>query len=303
VIRYPELEAASAEQRARLGHDLGDPGPVIDWAKGRLAPAVIDWADTIVVHHFPEQWIGGQWDAIADKRVVWRTCGQSDPRVETVMAEFRFRGMQIVRYSPRERAAFRQFGAFAGEDTLIRFGKDPAEWYGWRGDDLVVGNITQHMRQRGDACGYRFWAEATEGLPTLAAGPGSEAMGGIGSLDYDEMRDYLRRIRVYLYTGTRPASYTLGLIEAMMTGTPIVTMAPEHFQPSELYEARLLVEDFGFGTSPEDAGRRMRSLLDDRTLAAGWSAYLRHNAIRLFGMDGVMADWRDFLGIESEEAA
>src|SRR6185295_2134058 len=151
----------------------GDPGPAIDWAKASLSPAVIEWADTIIVHHFPEQWIGGQWDAIRDKRVIWRTCGQSDPRLEHAMTRYRLQGLEIVRYSPKERVAFNKAGAFAGEDAMIRFGKDPDEWSGWHGDfDLAngedagfVGNITQHMEQRGDACGYPFWAAATAGLP------------------------------------------------------------------------------------------------------------------------------------------
>src|SRR5207344_2678522 len=107
----------------------------------------------------------------------------------------------------------------------------------WTGQERVVGNITQDMAKRGDACGLSFWDEATHLLPTKPAGPGSEALiGGIGQLTYDEMRDYLRRIRVYLYTGTRPASYTLGLIEAMMTGTPVLCIGPGAFQPPQLLE-------------------------------------------------------------------
>jgi hypothetical protein len=67
-----------------------------------------------------------------------------------------------------------------------------------------------------------------QGLPRTFAGPHSEKIGGLGALPYDEMRDYLRRIRAYLYTGTQPASYTLGLIEAMMTGVPVVSIGPDH---------------------------------------------------------------------------
>src|SRR5690348_16714442 len=62
-------------QREREVH--GEPGPAIDWAKAHIAPEIIDWADVIIVHHFPEQWIGGQWGRIRHKRVIWRTCGQS----------------------------------------------------------------------------------------------------------------------------------------------------------------------------------------------------------------------------------
>src|SRR6185369_16408105 len=113
---------------------------------------------------------------------------------------------------------------FAGEDALIRFGKYPDDYGPWVGDYEVVGNITQHMKQRGDACGYRDWVTFTDGLPTAPAGPGSDEMGemgGLGSLDYPVMLAYLRHVRAYLYTGTHPASYTLGLMEEMLSGVPV----------------------------------------------------------------------------------
>jgi len=292
VIRYPELEAATNDQRARLSAELGDPGDRIDWAKARLAPAVVDWADVIIVHHFPEQWIGGQWDALAGKRIVWRTCGQSDPRLEAAMSRYRAQGLGVVRYSPREREAFTAWGAFAGEDALIRFGKDPAEWSGWTGETPAVANITQHMRQRGDACGYAFWEAATRDLWATPAGPGSEDMeGGTGPLDYEAMRAYLRDRRAYLYTGTRPASYTLGLIEAMMTGIPVVSIGPRAFVPSALFEplAPIVLDDPGM------ARQALRRLLTSPDEAAEISEAQRARAIELFGLDGVMAQWHDFL--------
>jgi hypothetical protein len=139
----------------------------------------------------------------------------------------RLEGLEIVRYSPKER----NLGNYAGETTLIRFGKYPEDWGGWTGHWPVVGNVSQHAPEphgRDDALNWRFWEEATQGLPRTFAGPHSEKIGGLGALPYDEMRDYLRRIRAYLYTGTQPASYTLGLIEAMMTGVPVVSIGPDH---------------------------------------------------------------------------
>jgi hypothetical protein len=291
VIRYPELEAATNEQRARLSHELGDPRENIDWGKARLAPKVIDWADTVIVHHFPEQWIGGNWAALQGKRIIWRTCGQSDPRLESVMGWYARQGLQIVRYSPKEADAFTAMGHFAGQDALIRFGKDPDEWTGWTGAGKWVGNITQHMKQRGDACGYGFWEEATRGLNAIPAGPGSEVMGGLGELTYEQMRGYLRDTRVYLYTGTRPASYTLGLIEAMMTGTPVVAMPADRFWPSALYEADELATTDGLAL-----------MLGMHRVAAEQSEIQRARAIDLFGLDGVMAQWHDFLGTDRRTA-
>ena len=280
--------------RDRWNRDLGDPGPNIDWGKARLATEVVDWADTIIVHHFPEQWIGGNWPQIRDKRVIWRTCGQSNPDLERAMMVYVRQGLQVVRYSPKERVAFTGWGSFAGEDAMIRFGKDPAEWSGWHGTVPVVGNITQHMKQRGDACGYSFWHDATEGLPVSPAGPGSEVMrGGIGELDYPEMQDYLRRVRVYLYTGTRPASYTLGMIEALMTGTPVVYMGPEPFGCGDLFD---FWGSDGPYNDPDGARTALqRYLAQDMADVQATSRLTRDRAVKLYGLDTIMAQWADFL--------
>jgi hypothetical protein len=237
-------------------------------------------------------------DAIEGKRVIWRTCGQSDPRLEVAMSRYRAEGLQVVRYSPKEREAFGRMGAFAGEDAMIRFGKDPDEWTGWHGSDAVVGNITQHMAQRGNACGFDFWDAATRDLPAQPAGPGSEALdGGLGQLDYETMREYLRRIRVYVYTGTRPASYTLGLMEAMLTGVPVVAMGAAAFEPRDLWEAHNITL-LGFD-GPEEARRMVRNLLGDKEWAAGIGRGQQLRARELFGLERIMGQWADFLGVAS----
>ena len=141
VTYHRRLHALCDRQRETLAELLGDPGPNIDWAKARLHPDIIDWADVIIVHHFPERWIGGQWDAIKGKRVIWRTCGQSSPdgSLERFMAQF---PVEIVRYSPKERC----LPDFAGEDALIRFGKYPSDYGPWTGEVETVLNIAQHER-------------------------------------------------------------------------------------------------------------------------------------------------------------
>jgi hypothetical protein len=182
-------------------------------AKEHIPDDIIDWADVIICHHYEHTWLVPQWERIRHKRVIWRTVGQSVEGNEAMMTPLRKQGLEIVRYSPKER----NIPNYAGEDALIRFYKDPEEWGGWVGTDARVINITQHLRQREPYTNWGFWEQATQGLPRMALGPGSEAIGGSGELTYDEMRTWLQTARCYLYTGTQPASYTLGLIEALMT--------------------------------------------------------------------------------------
>ena len=287
---YSDLAARCETQRMRLG----DPGNAIDWAKASLHPDVIEWADTIIVHHFPERWIVPQWENIKRKRVIWRTCGQSSPdgSLERIMAPLVRQGLEVVRYSPKERS----LPDFAGESALIRFGKYPGDYGPWVGDDLVVGNVTQHMKQRGDSCGYWTWAAVTQDLPTKPAGPGSEVLaGGIGELSYTVMLEYLRHLRVYLYTGTQPASYTLGLMEAMLSGVPVVSIEPNRFGWAErLFEGHEIARY----SAPEVLGLRtaLSDMLQFNQTAENASRAARQRAIELFGIEMVGAHWKAFLG-------
>jgi hypothetical protein len=292
VPYHADLAAACRVQREKGG----DPGPYIDWAKADIHPDVLDWADVIIAHHFVDPWLTQQWETIKDKRVIWRTCGQSNPDLERRMMPLRDDGLQIVRYSPAEERYFGNIGSFAGQDALIRFGKYPQDYGPWTGNDPVIGNLTQHMAQRGDACGYRFWLDATAGLPVSPAGPGSEAIGGLGSLSYDGMLNYLRRLRAYLYTGTTPASYTLGIIEAMLSGVPVVSIGPKAWGAGwggdDLFE---VIAQPGFD-HPLRARDTLVELLTDPVMASELSTSQWAYAVDTFGIGKVGPQWVAFLG-------
>lgn len=267
-------------------------------AKNDLPQEVIDWADVFIVHHIEWRWIVGNWSRMRGKRVIWRTVGQSTHENERRMIPYRRDGLQIVRYSPRETA----IPYYAGADAIIRFWVDAEELGGWTGRDEVVGNVTQDMRGRGAFCGWSFWQEATEGLRAYPAGPRSDEWGGVGSLTYPGMLEYLRGIRAYLYTGTYPASYTLGLLEAMATGTPVVAATSRRWRDefpvmpytADLYEAHELAPLVA--DTPQEAGALLRELLRDREFAADASARGRRRILDEFALDKVREEWRKFLG-------
>ena len=289
---HPEFVALCNRERELHG----EPGPAIDWAKAHIAPDIIDWADVIICHHFPEQWIAKQWGRIRHKRVIWRTCGQSNPELERYMAPLRDEGLEIVRYSPKEREVFEKRGAFAGEDALIRFGKYPDDYGPYIGDWEVVGNITQDMVARGDMTGLSPWREVTDGLPTKPAGKGSEELGGLGILSYPDMLDYLRHIRTYFYTGTKPASYTLGLIEAMLSGIPVVATG---LYATGIYDAWIAELSEAPDLVPHNGVAHRESLktyLRHPGYAAERGEEVRQRAVELFGIETIGAQWKAFLG-------
>lgn len=272
-------------------------------AQSRIPDGVLEWLgdDGVIIYHHYLARLFGQWDRIRDwkagspgRRVVWRTVGQSVAANEAEAAPFRADGLEIVRYSPRER----NIPGYAGEDALIRFYKDPDDYGGWTGDGLYVLGFGQHYVQRDPWTNYRYFAAATEALPTRIIGPGSEVAGGPGELPFDDLRAELRAARVLLYTGTQPASYTLGLIEAMMTGTPVVSIGPSWFDAfpygPDLFEGHQIAG--GAYVIPADAKRRLMEILVDPHAAARASARMRQRALELFGPERVGAAWREFLG-------
>jgi len=266
----------------------------LDAAKRHIPDELIDWADTIIVHHYEHTWLAPQWDRLKHKRVIWRTVGQSVQANEELMAPLRREGLQIVRYSPKER----NIPGYAGEDALIRFWKDPDEWQGWTGEVPAVINFTQHLYQRDPYTNYAFWRAATDGLRAIPMGPGSEAIGGTGEMSLPAMQRALRENRAYLYTGTQPASYTLGLIEAMMTGVPVVSIGPEWMTVfpygPELFEGHEIAR---WATdSPEQARINLERLLGEEDDADALSRAGRQRAIELFGKATIAAQWRAFLG-------
>lgn len=272
-------------------------------AQSYIPDAVLEWLgdDGIVIYHHYLERLFGQWDHIRDwmngnpqRRVIWRSVGQSVENNERVAQPFRLDGLERVAYSPKEA----NIPSYSGHDALIRFYKDPDEWKGWTGEVPTVINITQHLQARDPYTNWRFWEPATKGLRRAPLGPGSEHIGGPGELTYDEMKRWLREARCYLYTGTQPASYTLGLIEAMMTGIPVVSIGPEWMTVfpygPDLFEGHEIAEN-GF-RDPYVAGMAVAELLNDHAEAMIVSDRTRARAISLFGKAKIAAEWKAFLG-------
>lgn len=281
VHGHPELAALVGDQMA---------------AKEHLPEEVIEWADTIICHHYLDKWIVPQWERIKHKRVIWRTCGQSDERLESIMEPLRRDGLEVVRYSPAERRYFEAVGIFAGEDALIRFGKYPDDFAPWSGAGGYVANVTQNMVQRGEWCGLTFYRQATDLLYARPVGPGSDLLpGGLGTISNEAMIEYLRMAGAYIYTGTIPASYTLGLIEAMMAGVPVVSIGSQAWAgPASLFEGDRIAE---FATDqPYVASKILGSLLQDPEDAQIHSEIAKAAALDLFDVGRIGIQWRDFLG-------
>lgn len=278
----------------------------VDQSILRIAPdrsampkSFVDLFDTIIVMHVPE-WIEANWQNIKHKRVIWRTIGQSTPAIELRMQQYVKEGLQIVRYSPRER----NLANFAGETALIRFTKDPNEFSGYTGESPQAICISQNMKHRGEFCNYEAFEKIAQGLNVKLYGTSNESSGDLsgGFLTYEKMKQLLQTSRAFIYTGTQPASYTLSFIEAMMTGIPVIAIGAKlanslHIS-GEMYEIEDMIDD-GYNGYISDDVQYLRSKVEtlalNPSLARTIGARGRQTAISLFGMDQITEQWGQFL--------
>lgn len=263
--------------------------------KEALHPGLFEWADT-VLYMGTVDWIEANWKAMEGKRVVWRSIGQSTPAIERRLAALK--GLIKVRYSPLEAT----IPDYAGADALCRFYKDEEEFGGWNGDCARIISIGQMVKHRNAYCGLTWFERATEGLPRMLVGPHNEDIETMESpeLSYEVLKNVLRNSRAFFYTGTYPAPYTLGFVEAWITGIPVVAIGQRlrdyHFQNAPgLYEIPELLGRSTFAGYWADSIPLLRgackSLLESQGFAVQCGKAGRAAAIPLFGKQAALRDW------------
>lgn len=170
----------------------------------------------------------------------------------------------------------------------IELGLSPEDYSGWTGEDPVVLSVIHSWPKRG--WHYETYRKATDGLPTrhvdhLAPGPG-------GPLGYEAVLSEMRRCRVYYHDGEN--EYTIALVEAMMTGAPIVTCAMPFVDRHVRHGVNGFVSD-----DPAELREYCRLLLEDRDLAERMGAASRRIALERFHEERWISEWNrlfdDFL--------
>lgn len=171
--------------------------------------------------------------------------------------------------------------------SVIPLAVDTDEFWGYTGEVPAVLTVCTLFRERGIAHGYDLHQWLTRGLPFRVAGANPDRPDG-SLLALDSLKAAYRRYRLYLYTGTIPL--TMAMLEAMATGSPIVTVrTPETariivngsngFVSSDRYELRRaicrLLADPSLAHSLGAAGRlTVRRLFDPRDFVTRWNTVL-----------------------------
>lgn len=274
-----------------------------DWrAEGSITPEMIKDFDVLIYMHEPtsdQPRIAKNWENIKHKTVVYRSIGQSIRVTEKALAPCKAEGLKIVRYSPKEST----IPHYCGEDAIIRFGKDPEEFKDWNGDTKRVITVGQSMKMRGSACNFDAFTKITEPFERRLFGIGNEGCGVLGGkLSFEDLKKEYRDNRVFLFCNTQPASYTLGFLEAFMTGIPIVALGPKFcnrdYPEQKTYEVHEIIENGVNGFWSDDIKKLQEYislLLRNKELATRIGAAGRETAIKLFGKEKIKAQWGSFL--------
>jgi len=253
---------------------------------------LINWCDAIYILGI-QIWLPFNWERIKKKIVIFRSIGQSIQTTENVLRKYRREGLKIVRYSPLET----RIPSYAGEDAMIRFYKDEEEYKDWNGKVEKVITVAQSMKTRTRAMHFDLFEKATGGLPRTLYGTGNENVGELwgGKLTYEQLKQAYRDNRVFFYTGTHPAQYTMTFQEAFMTGIPVISIG------RMLAGFDLEVADFienGVNGFTSDNLRQLyesvKLMLKDYDYAKRISTAARQKAIELFSKYKIKEEWRKF---------
>ena len=267
--------------------------------KDKLTKEFLKNFDAVFVMSLADRWIINQWDVLKDKIVIWRSNGQSnsDQELKIKKLKNKFSNLKIARYSPTERT----YENYAGEDVVIRFGKRPDEYFGWEGHNKRVITLCQNMKGRSDACSWNIFKEIANKFSTTLYGlsnEGNEYWVG-RKMSTTELLIALQTNRVYFYTGTKPANYTLNFIEAWMTGIPIValgeTLGNQHGHLT--YEIQNLIThgaDGFIGDTIHELKSYINRLLEDWDFCKQIGDNGRKSAIKYFNEYDKEEEWKDF---------
>ncbi|HEY9530489.1 MAG TPA: glycosyltransferase family 4 protein [Burkholderiales bacterium] len=147
--------------------------------------------------------------------------------------------------------------------------------------------IINHIARRGRRLGFDIFSETRKDIPLDLVGMGAEEAGGLGEVLHAELPAFASRYR-FLFNPIRYTSMGLAVIEAMMTGLPVVALATT--------EMVTVIRDGVNGFIDTDVDRlisKMNFLLENLEDAKALGEAGRRSALERFGIERFVADWND----------
>lgn len=261
----------------------------------RLHPDFVKQFDSVMIVHWVEN-IQNNWHVIRGKNVIWRSIGLSNSigTHEGVYLRFRQQGMKIARMSPAER----KNPYYIGEDALLRAPVDPNTFAGYTGEQETVLTICKWLgrsQQRKDL--YESVTNEFDKQRILCGKENYSIAYAKSNVDFNELQTLRQRSRCYFSLFSPQASNTFTLVEAAMTGMPIITTG-YITAGFPWYEPPTFIENGVNGLISDDINEvkdGIRMLLNDHSLAKRIGDAGRATMISIYSPDKIKEDWKKFL--------
>lgn len=248
-------------------------------------------ADACIFTYFMHQLDHSLQKYASNKKKIWRFIGQSNPAKEKKLSMYAKRhNLKLVRYSSLESL----IPNFAGQDALIRFNIDDPEYGDYNGNNSTILISCNNMLARDFECKSQQLLSIVGDRPHLIFGQGNNFSTHCIQASYADYKTSLSNSRLYLTAGTIPASYTLGFMEALAAGIPVVVYDNNH----KLNEMRSIIINGinGFISSDIIELREVcDELLSDIEYAKEIGKKGRETAIKIFGKEAIKEQWKQLL--------
>lgn len=285
----PALDLTYPSEWLKAWHTITTPDDSTDH-KSCLTPESVEPFDIIVIQH-SWHFLFSNIEVLRGKVVVWRDIGQvfeEDERGHIRKAMDM--GIKIVRYWD----GYQSRVNYAGHDAIIPFSKSPSDFKKWKGNDHSVMALVQSMEARNEATNYPFWSSATRSCRKVVYGNDNKGVDCYGGKpDYESMTQKMSEHRLFWYGGTNPAPYTLGFMEAMFAGIPIVSIKDPGWVdwgiPSWLPDSQL-------SSNPKEMETLIQDLLSSSdSFLNSVSKSQRSIADKMWSIEAVKPKWEQFL--------
>jgi hypothetical protein len=168
---------------------------------------------------------------------------------------------------------------------VIRPCADPDEYGGFVGTQAVALRVANQVMQRPERFAWPAHLAITRGQPTELVGHNPE-LGVAPASSWDELKGRYREHRAYVHSAGvgLDDGYNLGVVEAMMTGMPVVSLSGSE-SPLVDGVSGYVSDDVSY------LNGRLGALLGDRDLALELGQNARQRALELFDVPQFVAGW------------
>ena len=170
---------------------------------------------------------------------------------------------------------------------VIAPGADPDEYRGYEGSRAVALRVANQVLARRERFEWDAHLGIVAGHPSVLVGHNPGIEGAAAASSWDDLRQRYREHRAYVHTAGLGLDdgYNLGVVEAMMTGMPIVSLA--------LPESPVRDGDNGYVSDDVSyLNHRLGELLRDRGRAHELGRRARETACECFSIAAFVQGWR-----------